>query len=758
MAMLKEGMGTNGLPEELRWLHDDLALSVRAQRSLRRLGIEASAHFPRITTTITKRFASLCTEATHRAADCPYTAEWFRRLFSGTYEQAFWEEQLLIGERLATASVPDQVLPQVFMTLRTLLLAQKEDAILPGRGLSSWSNLLRVLDACQYVQHFGLERERRHTVLRQLRGLLQLVDFESFFSTSAQLACGIAKADGAGLILREEGMLRYRFFHGLSARYQDLGQWEFPETEGVSGAALARGEPVYVPDYPGSPWAMQEFVTAGLRASLAIPLPGMADEPMPGVLVISWFQQPAPQRIPEANWDHLRLLADLLGANLYRERLEHRMEGLATQDLLTGLPNRRIVQERLRAAMSRSDRHQRLAALFFLDLDGFKPINDQLGHHCGDDVLCTIASQLCAIVRAEDCVIRYAGDEFLVILEDIANVEEVECIASRLLQAAQCSVADEQTRLQVSASMGAVIYPFSDGSAEELIRQADLAMYAAKDAGGNTWKLFGRDLVETQPQEESLYQELILAQERKEFELLWQPIINLSDHTISGVEALLHWRHPERGLLGPGEILAPLERSRMILEVGHWVLKTALAQAASWQIQGNLLDIHINLSAVQLEDADFVSVLQQALAEHPSVDCRHIWLEVAERVALRDIPATASVIRAARRLGVHFTLQDYNSGIAALQYLTGLACDGIKLDRDMMRGMAEPSPACQHVRAVMDVASDLSLQVVAEGVEDEEMANTLRDLGVHKAQGHWFSPPVSAAELQMVLVERKVTC
>lgn len=192
MAMLKEGMGTTGLPEELRWLHGDLTLSVRAQRSLRRLGIEASAHFPRITTTITKRFASLCKDAAHRTADCPYTADWFRRLFSGTYEQAFWEEQLLIGEHLAAANVPDQVLPQVFMTLRTLLLAQKEDAILPGR-VSPWMSLLRVLDACQYAQHFGLERERRHTVLRQLRGLLQVVDFESFFRHPHSWPAGLPK-------------------------------------------------------------------------------------------------------------------------------------------------------------------------------------------------------------------------------------------------------------------------------------------------------------------------------------------------------------------------------------------------------------------------------------------------------------------------------------------------------------------------------------------------------------------------------------
>ncbi|MEY2343356.1 diguanylate cyclase, partial [Acidithiobacillus sp. IBUN Pt1247-S3] len=492
-------------PEELRWLDDDLTFSECAQRDLRRLGRELWAHFPPITATIAQHFAPQCTDTAQQTPDSPYTAEWFGHLFSGRYDRPFWQEQLAIGARLAATNVPGQILAHVFTTLRTLLVAQNEDVIPAGIRPGAWASVLRVLDACQYVQHFGHERERRHAALRQLRGLLQEVDFEAFFAEAARLACGIAEADGAGLILREEGRLHYRLFHGLSARYQELGQWEFPETAGVSGAALARGEPVYVPDYPDSPWAMQEFVAAGLQASLAIPLPPLADEEIPGVLVISWFQQPASPRIPEDAWDHLRLLADLLGATLYRERLEHRMEGLATRDLLTDLPNRRVVQERLRAAMSRSDRHQRLSALFFLDLDGFKPVNDRLGHHRGDEVLCTIADQLCTVVRAEDCVIRYAGDEFLVILEDIANVEEVECIASRLLLAAQCSVTDAQTQLRVSASMGAVIYPFSDGGAEELIRQADLAMYAAKETGGNTWKLYGRDLIEAQQQEESLY-------------------------------------------------------------------------------------------------------------------------------------------------------------------------------------------------------------------------------------------------------------
>ncbi|MEY2343298.1 EAL domain-containing protein, partial [Acidithiobacillus sp. IBUN Pt1247-S3] len=282
----------------------------------------------------------------------------------------------------------------------------------------------------------------------------------------------------------------------------------------------------------------------------------------------------------------------------------------------------------------------------------------------------------------------------------------------------------------------------------------DLAMYAAKETGGNTWKLYGRDLIEAQQQEESLYQELAMAQERNEFELLWQPIVNLSDRTVSGVEALLRWRHPKRGLLRPDQFLPQLERSRLILGVGHWVLETALAQAESWQNQGNLLDIHINLSAVQLEDADFLRFLQHALADHPMIGHEHIWLEVVERVALRDIPATAAVIRVARRLGIHFTLDDYSSGIAALQYLTELACGGIKLDRDMMRGVAEHSTQYHHVRAMVDVASDLSLQVVAEGVEDEEMADMLRGLGVHKAQGYWFSPPVPAAEIQAILVEQ----
>ena len=740
------------LPEELHWLYPESTLTLADKWDLCRLRKSLSRSFSPIRQQLASLFLFCNSPAgtEQREAVCPYTIAWLRRLCSGSYDLAFWEEQIALGAQLARSGVPRRVLSQAFTLLRTCLLEASDWAPQTRiRPLPS-SVALRVLDACQSAQQFGLERERHHTVVRQLRDLLQEFDFAAFFEKAAQLACAIAEADGAGLIVHKEGKLQYRLFHGLSVRYRDLEHWEFPATEGVSGAALAREEPIYLPDYPHSPWAMAEFVLAGLQSSLAIPLARTAEE-TPGILVISWFQQPGPLRIPEDSWDHLRLLADLLGANLYRERLEQRMEGLAVRDLLTNLLNRRALQERLRAAMARCDRHHRLLAIFFLDLDGFKPVNDQLGHHRGDDVLCTIAGQLCAVVRTEDCVIRYAGDEFVVLVEDIANVEEVEAVAARIVQAAQCTITAEQTQLQVSASMGAVIYPFSEGGAEDLTRQADLAMYAAKELGGNTWKLYGRDLIDTQQPQEPLYQELCLAQQRQEFELFWQPIVELTDHTVTGAEALLYWRHPERGLLGPEHFLPNLERSRMILEVGRWVLDTALAQAESWQNPENLLDIHINLSAVQLEEASFSAFVQAELARHPKISPARVWLQVVERVALRDIPATAAVIQRCRRLGVHFTLDDYRSGITALGYLSELACAGIKLDQDVMRDLVQNTAQVHHVRTMMDVASGLSLEVVAKGVENEQAADLLRDLGIRKAQGYWFSPPIPAVEMSTLL-------
>ena len=353
------------------------------------------------------------------------------------------------------------------------------------------SAIIRALPDCAGVGDSHANREERalHTsIIDSLRRLLRVYAFDAFFDEAAQLACGIAQADGAGLLLHENEQLSYRFFWGATQQFQHLQGYTFPDELGTAGAAVQQNKPVYVPDYPHSDLAMPDFVAAGLRGSLAIPLPGA--EGIQGVLAISWFQYDPPERIAQPCWEYLRLLGDLLGAYRYRETLEIRMHNLATRDLLTGLPNRRVAVSRIKTEMARAVRHQHLFALLFLDLDGFKAINDQLGHEEGDLCLQAVGKDLQAVLRPEDVVIRYAGDEFLVLVADIRHSRESTEVADRLVNTVQRTIAKSGVSLPLTASVGLTVYPLDDAHPEGLIQHADQAMYLAKNAGGNRFALF----------------------------------------------------------------------------------------------------------------------------------------------------------------------------------------------------------------------------------------------------------------------------
>ena len=670
-------------------------------------------------------------------------AAWLRSLFVEGRLPRFWDEQLRVGETHAEQGIPLVLVLSAFAILRSLLA----DALLetvpdPAPALRAKS---RTLDACLYLAETAYERKRQHDATRKLRRLTQVYEPEAFFIEAAKLACDVAGADGAALIVREADTLRYQFFHGLPESYQALARFTFPADRGASGAAVRSGEPVYVPDYPGSAYAMREFVQAGLQGSLALPLPG--PEGVLGVLAISWFSRHPPERLSEDRWDNLRLIGDMLGANLYRAQLENRLEGLATRDMLTGLPNRRVVSDRIIAAAARAMRHQSLFALLFVDLDGFKPINDRLGHAKGDETLLEVAKALQGAVRRGDSVLRYAGDEFLVLLEEAGYVAEIEVVAERLLEAVRRDVEKDGVVLPLSASVGVTVYPFDEGEPEDLVHHADLAMYAAKQAGGDAWRLYDGEVGESLKRRQSLLPELRQALDRHEFVLYWQPIVALPERHVTGAEALLRWRHPLRGLLAPGDFLDALENSSLMQAAGHWILEEAFRQADEWHGQGRFWDIHINLAAAQLEDPELPRRIEALLTRHPAVERGRIWLEIVERVALRDIPATAMMIRACRNLGVHFSLDDFGTGAAALQYLVELECSGLKLDRSLVGPMRESGKHHSMVRAMVDMAHALSIKVVAEGVEEAQTADLLAALGVRHAQGYLFSRPVPADEL-----------
>ncbi|MEL5848222.1 MAG: EAL domain-containing protein [Candidatus Igneacidithiobacillus chanchocoensis] len=678
--------------------------------------------------------------------------EWLQALCSGDYGPAFWEQQIKTGKRLAEANIPLPRWAQWLSELRWKEIPSVLSDIFPAAPASLLPGFSLLLAGCEHVIHEGYLQQQSHQLLLEIRGLTQHFDLEEFFPAAAELACRLAGAQGAGLIVREGEYLHYRLFHGLSTQYQGLASLFFPKEEGVSGAALCQGKVIFERDYANSPYAMPDFVAAGLRGSLALPLPG--PEGAQGVLALSWFAESPPQRINELVWEHLLLLADLLGALLYRQSLERKLRHMSTRDVLTGLPNRRVAQDRIRAAMARAQRYERLFCLFFLDLDGFKRVNDTLGHHRGDEVLCQVAERLRAVVREEDSIIRYAGDEFLLVIEDIAHISEMEIIVTRMLAAARLSIAPEQS---ISASIGVVIYPFDEGGPEEMIRYADQAMYVAKERGGDTWVPYGQYLQETMQEEQQLLRELRLADERHEFRLYWQPIVTLPEQRICGVEALMRWQHPSRGLLAPGAFLEVLEQSVLMDSVAQWIVATAVVEANRWHQGGHLLDIHINLSRRELCSTRWIQWCNEFLHRFPAVRRDHLFFEIVERVAIKDIPTVAKQIRSAQRqLGVQFVLDDFGTGASALQHLGELDCAGIKIDKSMISDLQKGSKHYQLVQGLTYLAENLAIEAVAEGVETAEVAELLPQIGVKKAQGYWFARPGPASAIDTWL--EKETC
>ncbi|MBU2837964.1 EAL domain-containing protein [Acidithiobacillus thiooxidans] len=682
----------------------------------------------------------------------PLQPAWLQRLFCGVYDASFWTYQESIGQQLAANAFPSMGIAIGLDTFRTAFIQCLQETIPNGWIAELQTPLLRLLDPCHYAMQSAYTQARLQSLTRDLRQLLQHYDLVTFFEQAADLAQIMAGADGAGLILRADGQLHYRFFHGLSSHYTDLAGIAFPETAGNAGQAFQENRAVYLRDYPASGTAMPEFVAAGLKASLAIPLLG-PEGPI-GVLVLSWFQSPAPEQIPEDHWEYLRLLADLLGAQLHRETLEERLQNLAAEDLLTGLPNRRVAKERLHRAMARSYRHQRLFALFFMDLDGFKAINDQMGHHQGDVVLQQVAQDIQKVLRTEDSLLRYAGDEFLIIVEDLRQVSEIEEMAVRILSAVHREVRQNYHHLPLSASLGIVIYPLDDGDPESLLHQADLAMYAAKQAGGNRWAFYDSRLSEMAQKNQEILHNLQHSDENQEFLLYWQPIVTLPERRLSGVEALLRWQHPEKGLLSPSDFIGALEGNHRLMQTtGRWVLASAFAVAADWHGRGYLLDVHINVAAAQLEDPQFLTFLQSLLQQHPEVQGQHIWLEIVERAALEDITRMAALVASCRPLGIRFTLDDFGTGAAPLKYLIDLDCGGIKLDKSMVDAAVQSDRHARFLQAIVDMAHDLSLHVVAEGVETEETLKLLETIGVTQVQGYLLGRPMTQQAMEKRLLD-----
>jgi len=426
---------------------------------------------------------------------------------------------------------------------------------------------------------------------------------------------------------------------------------------------------------------------------------------------------------------------------------EAELNRIAHYDALTDIPNRMLLADRMKQAIAHTMREQRMVAVCYLDLDGFKGINDTMGHDAGDLVLIEVAKRLKITIRGGDTVARLGGDEFVVVLLDLERGDECVATLERLLAAISAPMTIKDSTLSLSTSIGVSIYPLDDEDPDTLLRHADQAMYLAKQLGKNRFHIYDPALdMHTRNQNEFL-NNIRYGLDHEQFELHYQPKIDLRTKRLVGAEALIRWRHPERGLLFPVEFLHPVENTELDIEIGDWVITTALAQIAHWRRTGLDIEVSINISAHHLESRGFAEKLRQQLAHYPDLPPGRLQIEVLETVALKDIAIVRDVIEACCKFGVRFALDDFGTGYSSLTYLSNLPVDVLKIDQSFVRDMLEDKGDMAIVQGIIALATAFDRQTVAEGIETEAHYRALLDMGCEIGQGYGIARPMPADEL-----------
>jgi diguanylate cyclase (GGDEF)-like protein/PAS domain S-box-containing protein len=431
--------------------------------------------------------------------------------------------------------------------------------------------------------------------------------------------------------------------------------------------------------------------------------------------------------------------------------LSLRMSYLAQHDSLTDLPNRILFSDRLTEAIAMAHRYRRKLAVLYMDVDRFKHINDSLGHDIGDRLLQSMAARLHACVRSSDTVSRQGGDEFVVLLSEVMHVQDAALIAEKILLTLRKPHRIDQHDLHLTVSIGIANYPDDGTEAEVLLKNADFAMYHAKENGRNNYQFFQPEMNVRAVERQSLENGLRHAMERQEFVLHYQPKMNLLTGAIIGVEALIRWRHPQRGLVPPAQFIPVAEECGFIVPIGRWVLREACRQARAWHNAGLMpIRLAINISAVELRDKDFVAGVRSILTE-TGLEAHYVELELTETCLLQDSKSTAAVLQALNDLGVGLALDDFGTGYSSLSYLKRFPIDTLKIDQSFVRNITTDADDASIVSAVISMGKSLHMQVVAEGVETQEQLAFLREQSCLYGQGYYFSQPVVAEEITQLL-------
>jgi diguanylate cyclase (GGDEF)-like protein len=434
-----------------------------------------------------------------------------------------------------------------------------------------------------------------------------------------------------------------------------------------------------------------------------------------------------------------------------RKQVERSIRHMAHHDSLTGLPNRALFRDRLIHAMAQADRYQQKLGVMFLDLDRFKAINDTLGHNVGDQLLRIAGERLRTCVRDCDTVSRLGGDEFTVIVEDIADARTASIVAQKIIDTFMQPFNLHGHEVFVTTSIGITIYPDDDEHADNLLRNADAAMYRAKECGRNNFQFYVADMNVRARERLMLENSLRRALVRDEFMVYYQPRVDLQSGRVIGAEALLRWRHPELGMVPPSEFIPILEETGMIIPVGEWVLREACRQNRSWQAKGlPPIRVAVNLSARQFVQKDLASTVEDAL-EEAGLSPAYLELEITEELLLEHNHANTVTLNRLRDLGVHISIDDFGTGYSSLSYLKRLPINTLKIDRSFVRDITRDSDGAAIASAIIAMACSLRLNVLAEGVETDEQLSFLRAQGCNEIQGYSFSHPLPPEEFEKLL-------
>jgi diguanylate cyclase (GGDEF)-like protein/PAS domain S-box-containing protein len=434
--------------------------------------------------------------------------------------------------------------------------------------------------------------------------------------------------------------------------------------------------------------------------------------------------------------------------------MAEKMSHLAQHDFLTGLPNRMLLQERFSRAIGQAQRHHKQVAVLFVDLDYFKTINDSLGHDIGDRLLQSVAERLVSCVRSTDTVCRQGGDEFVILLAEIEHHRDAAQIAEKLLAALLAPHFIDGNELHVTLSIGISIYPDDAATAEAVMQNADAAMYHAKAKGRNNYQFYMREMNSRAVQRMVVENSLRRALKNEEFELHYQPKINISSGQMSSAEALIRWRDPDLGMVYPGQFVPIAEECGLIVPIGRWVLREACRQVQAWLAAGvTAVPVSVNISAVEFRHVNFLEGIA-AILDETGIDAAYLELELTESMLMHDAESSAQVLEKLKKMGVHLAIDDFGTGYSSLSYLNRFPIDTLKIDQSFVRDMATNADNAAIISAVIGMGRNLHQRVVAEGVETGEQLAFLCQQNCDEAQGFLFSYPLAPEDFACLLTTR----